>query len=194
MTHWTDSLTVPQWLHSSHKRHRVFGANRVGEILYQPFENEWQHMKGTMNPADISTRGVTVSQLLECDRLNGPAWLKKNPSSYREQAKLTEDEDFALMTNPPENIIVCSRFSNNKRLRNVVVYCLRFRSQQGGVVTALEKKKAQLLILQLTQCERFAELFNKFENNSGEGVKLGLQKIVISDSSIKSDDLNQMGE
>ena len=33
VTHWTDSTTVFQWLHSAHKRQQVFVANRVWEIL-----------------------------------------------------------------------------------------------------------------------------------------------------------------
>ena len=60
-------MTVLQWLHSAHKRHQVFVANRAGEILDQSTVNEWQHVKGPMNPADIGTRGATVSQLLEIE-------------------------------------------------------------------------------------------------------------------------------
>ena len=67
VTHWTDSITVLQWLHSAHKRPQVFVANRVGEIWDQSTVDEWRHVKGTMKPADIGTREVTVSQLLESE-------------------------------------------------------------------------------------------------------------------------------
>ena len=33
VTHWTDSVTVLQWLHSADKRQNVFVANRAAEIL-----------------------------------------------------------------------------------------------------------------------------------------------------------------
>ena len=33
VTHWTDSVTVLQWLHSADKRQNVFVANREAEIL-----------------------------------------------------------------------------------------------------------------------------------------------------------------
>ena len=85
VTHWTNFMTVLQWLHSAHKRQQVFVANSVVEILDQSTVDERRHVKGTMNPADIGTRGVTVSQLLQSEWLNGPAWLKQNPGSRPEQ-------------------------------------------------------------------------------------------------------------
>ena len=72
-------------------------------------------------------------------------------------------------------------------MTNVFVYCLRFRSKQRGVVAALERQKAQSLILQLIQRESFSELFNKLEDKSGEKLKHDLAKLspfVDSDSTI----------
>ena len=159
--HWTDSLTVLQWLHSGYKKQQMFVANRAGEILDQSSLDEWRHVKGTMNPADIGTRGVTKSQLLESEWLNGPAWLKQNPGSWPGQVKLVDYDDNALITSPTENVIDWSRFSKYERMINVVVYCLRFGSKQQGIVTALKRQKSELLILQMTQRESFAELFSK---------------------------------
>ena len=81
------------------------------------------------------------------------------------------------MSNPTENVIDWSRFGKYEKMIDVVVYCLRFRSKQRGIVTALEKQKSQLLILQMTQRESFAELFNKLEDNIGEKVKHDLAKL-----------------
>ena len=155
----------------------MFVAHRVGEILDQSTVDEWRHVKGKMNPADIGTRGVTVSQLLESEWLNGPAWPKQNPGGWPEQVKLVDDDDIVLMTNPTENVTDLSRFSKNKRMINVVVDCLRFRSKQRGIVKALERQKSELLILQMTQCERVAEMFSKLENNTGEEVRHDLAKL-----------------
>ena len=110
VTHWTDSMTVLQWLHSG-KKQQVFVANRVGELLDKSTVDEWRHVKGTMNPADTGTSGVTVSQLLESEWLNGPTWPKQNPGSWPEQVKLVDDDNIVLITNPPENVIEWSRFS-----------------------------------------------------------------------------------
>ena len=70
----------------------------------------------------------------------------------------------------------------------MVVYCLRLRSKQRGIVTTLERQMSELLIWQMTQRERFAELFSKFEDNTGEEVKHDLSKLspfVESDNSIR---------
>ena len=59
--HWTDSLTVLQWLLSAHKKQHVFVANRIGEILDRSTVDEWSHVMGTLNLADIVTRRMAVS-------------------------------------------------------------------------------------------------------------------------------------
>ena len=92
------------------------------------------------------------------------------------------------MTNPTENVIDWSRFSKYERRIKVVVFRLRFRSKQTGIVTALERQKSKLLIFQLTQRERFADLFSKPEDNTGEKVKHDLAKLspfVDSDNTIR---------
>ena len=38
--------------------------------------------RGTLNPADIGTRGMTVFQLLKSEWLTGPAWLHEPPDTW----------------------------------------------------------------------------------------------------------------
>ena len=162
--------------------------NRNGEILDQSTVDEWRHVKGTMNPTDIGTRGVTVSQLLEREWLNGPAWLKQNPGSWPEQVRIVDDSDIVLMTNPTENVRDWSKFSKYGRMFNVAVYCPRFRSNQRGIVTALERQKSEVLILQITiNLKALPSFFSKLENNTAEKVKLDMAKFspfVDSDNTI----------
>ena len=156
-------------------------------MLDQSTVDERRHVKGSMNPADIGARGVTVSQLLEIEMLKESAWLKQN-LGWPEQVKLVDDHDIVLMTNPTENVIHWSRFSKYKRMINVVVYCLRFRSKQRGMVTAVERQKSEMLILRMTQRKGFAEYFSKLEDSTGERVKHDLAKFspfVDSDNTIR---------
>ena len=58
VTHWTDSVSVLQWLHSAEKRQNVFVANSAAEILKPSRIDEWKHVKGELNP--LNTCGSTL--------------------------------------------------------------------------------------------------------------------------------------
>ena len=53
--HWTDSSTVLQWLQAAHKKQYAFVANRAAEIPENSSMDQWRHVKGVENPADIGT-------------------------------------------------------------------------------------------------------------------------------------------
>ena len=74
---WSDSTTVLQWIHSSHRKQQVFVANRVAEILDTTNVSQWNHVSGINNPADIGTRAINVDELKRSEWLTGPAWLKQ---------------------------------------------------------------------------------------------------------------------
>ena len=69
---WSDSMTVLHWLHSSHKKQTVFVANRIAEILENSTIDEWNFVNGLKNPADIGTRGMTISELNDSDWIKRP--------------------------------------------------------------------------------------------------------------------------
>ena len=86
IVHWTDSSTVLQWLQAAHKKQQVFVANRATEILETSSMDQWRHVKGVENPADIGTRGGTrgmsIEGLRESVWLKGPAWLQKDEDDW----------------------------------------------------------------------------------------------------------------
>ena len=95
-----------------------------------------------MKNAEIGTRGVTTSQLLESEWVNGPASIKHKASNWPEELKLVAVDDIVMMTNTTEGVTDWSRFSRYKRKINVFVYCLGYSSKQRGVVTELARQKA----------------------------------------------------
>ena len=74
--HWTNSSTVLQLLQAAHKKQQVFVANRAAEILQNSSMDQWRHVKGVENTADIGTREMSIEGLKESVWLNGPAWLQ----------------------------------------------------------------------------------------------------------------------
>ena len=59
-TFWTDSKIVLAYICSEHKRFKVFVANRVSEIRRFTSVDQWRHINGDNNPADVVSRGCGV--------------------------------------------------------------------------------------------------------------------------------------
>ena len=79
---WTDSTTVLQWLHGADKKQPVFVTNRVAEILDGSTIDQWRHVEGTLNSADIGTRGKSVLKLEKSEWFTGPAWLREKEDAW----------------------------------------------------------------------------------------------------------------
>ena len=69
----TDSTTVLQWIHTSHRRQQVFIANRVDEILDTTNISQRNHVSGINNPADTGTQAINVDDLKGSKPLTGLA-------------------------------------------------------------------------------------------------------------------------
>ena len=198
--HWTDSSTVLQWLQGAHKKQPVFVANRVAEILESSTADEWYHVKGIENPADIGTRGMTVELLKESQWLNGPAWLKQNPEKWpkpfntHQTSEENPDEEVALaakveteQTNEPklvkneqtsEGFIDFTKYSSFNRIRNVVAYCMRIfspRKQLNLQVDELEK--AEKFLYREAQKQSFPELSKSLLTGKPTAAKFNFPKL-----------------
>ncbi|XP_028410464.1 uncharacterized protein LOC114533078 [Dendronephthya gigantea] len=57
-TYWTDSRNVLYWVRNQSRAFKPFVANRVAEIQRHSNPEQWRHIPGGINPADIPTRGL----------------------------------------------------------------------------------------------------------------------------------------
>ena len=132
----SDSTTVLQWIHSSHRKQQMFVANRVAEILDTTDVSQWKYVNVINNPVDIGTRAINIEELKRSDWLTGPAWLRRPVSEWSEQVNLI----FHLTDNIPSSVfmihavenkavILWRRFSNFTMLVNTVVYVKRALSK-----------------------------------------------------------------
>ena len=164
---WTDSTTVLQWIHSSHRKQQVFVANRVAEILDTTNVSQWNHVSGINNPADIGTRAINVDELKRSEWLTGPAWLKQRENEWPEQLNLTFASDeqndemvFSAKVEEKKPMIQWERFSNYNRLVNTMAYIQRvFKKHKPATKTlsVQEREDAQASIFRLLQQEQFTE-------------------------------------
>ena len=60
----------------------MFVANRAAEIAEKSSMDQWRHVKGVENPADIGTRGMFIERFKESGWLNGPLWLKTDEEKW----------------------------------------------------------------------------------------------------------------
>ena len=165
---WSDSTTVLQWIHSSHRKQQVFVANRVAEILDTTDVSQGKHVSGINNPADIGTRAINIEELKRSEWLTGPAWLKRPESEWPEQVNLifASDEEnipssvFMIQAEEKKAVIQWERFSNFNRLVNTMAYVQRALNKHKPatlVVSIEEKEKAKATIFKLLQQEQFGE-------------------------------------
>ena len=107
VTFWTDSTDVLHWIRNK-KQRKVFVQNRVSSILQLTAPEQWYHVKGVENPADLGTRGISLQSMIECEQ-----WWK-GPSFLRGEAPLTVRED-------PVNLSSIAKLGDKAEVRPRVV-------------------------------------------------------------------------
>ena len=81
VVYWTDSMDVLCWIRQSRPQ-KTFVENRVREISRLSSVDQWKHIEGSLNPADLGTRGVSLMKLGASRKWwNGPSLLSE--TSYQ---------------------------------------------------------------------------------------------------------------
>ncbi|GFX47808.1 integrase catalytic domain-containing protein [Trichonephila clavipes] len=82
---WTDSKITYFWVRGQPERFKPFIKNRIQEIQKLTSPSNWHHCPGIQNQADIVSRGVKISRLLnDTSWLQGPEWLRLPPEFWPE--------------------------------------------------------------------------------------------------------------
>ncbi|UYV84801.1 hypothetical protein LAZ67_X003569 [Cordylochernes scorpioides] len=82
--YWTDSTTVLSWI-KTNRQWGTFVNNRVKEICNTSGPNKWFYVPGSLNPADLPSRGCSVLQLKRTRWWEGPEWLKQPQDHWPKQ-------------------------------------------------------------------------------------------------------------
>lgn len=111
---WTDSEIVIHWLKKCPSNLKTFVANRVSYVQRESINkgDEWHWIAGLENPADLASRGIPSSQLIQNGLCwNGPHWL----SNTREYWPKTEPTNIDNSENIlEEKRMVCTIIVNKK--------------------------------------------------------------------------------
>ena len=81
--YWTDSENVYYWVRNQSREFKPFVANRIGEIQRTTSPEQWRHVPGMENPADLPTRGLPVADLSENKFwMEGPSFQKDGENAW----------------------------------------------------------------------------------------------------------------
>ena len=165
--YWVDSKTALYWVFN-HGEWKQWVQFRVGEILKLSKKEEWGHVGGKENPADLGSRGVTASQLKNNELWwNGPPWLRKGKENWPTGLKLEDSDEvkrekkktnvlIAVAENPSgvSRVIDINRYSTLRRLVRVTALVMRFvenvKAKKEGRSVNVEK----LSVIEIASAER----------------------------------------
>ena len=140
---WTDSMDVWHWVTPKQKEWKQFVQNRVDEIVSRVPATQWRHCPGVQNPADIVSRGMSVTDMMNSVWVTGPEWLKRQDTLNREpepsgrsdaclaEKRKSESKQTTLVAAERShpgigNVINISEFNSLRRLLRVTVNVLKF--------------------------------------------------------------------
>ncbi|GFY04694.1 integrase catalytic domain-containing protein [Trichonephila clavipes] len=108
---WSDSVNALYWI----KRKENWGTfvnNRVQEIRRLTNPEDWKHIPGILNPADLPSRGCGVVELIASLWWEGPSWLNKP----REEWPLSEAcPDRATIDSKERELLLLQSIMNQKK-------------------------------------------------------------------------------
>jgi hypothetical protein len=80
-SYWTDSEDVLWWVRQQSRRYQTYVSNRIGIIQEGTDPDQWRHVEGYRNPADLASRGASLKELLDADLWwHGPDFLNDEGS------------------------------------------------------------------------------------------------------------------
>ena len=80
---FTDSQVTCHWLWSNTDHHTEYVRDRVAIIKTIIPPQNWRHVAGIENPADLASRGCTMAELINHKTwINGPVWLSQARNTW----------------------------------------------------------------------------------------------------------------
>lgn len=142
---WTDSSIAYYWIKKEPCTLKTYAANRVSSIHENTDVDCWRHIDGKDNPADLLTRGVIPSELIDNKLwLHGPEWILLPQSEWPKSRIMSEPSEEAMtevkvnllsvfrdplrigIENSNQNVPLLQYTSKLERAINILSYVSRF--------------------------------------------------------------------
>ena len=179
---WVDSEIALKYIKNDTRRFHVFVSNRIGEIRRLTETNQWYHIAGKENPADIISRGQTLDQMDKRKWFQGPDFLRKFKSEWNQgeiDTSLHQDdpEVKASPVSKGENLMSCTtnvdihpidtlieHYSSWTQLRKAVAWLLRAKNiirskcnTANAKLSVHELKFAEIVIIKHVQAQFYSK-------------------------------------
>jgi hypothetical protein len=162
---WTDSENVWYWVRNHSRQFKPFVANHIAEIQRMTSPEQWRHVPGIQNPADLATRGQSAMELAKSTFwLEGPSFLKdveiSEPSapSGREETKVEDVEKTVVQTYIVQERVNLgvdpNHFSTFHRLCRVTGWAQRFVTN-SRLPRELRKRDGTLCSTEILNVEKW---------------------------------------
>jgi len=174
---WTDSTVALHWIRAKGENYKQFVSNQSRKIFKTGIDN-WRHVSGEQNPADIASRGTTKP--LTNLWWDGPVWLQDksswpedittNPTSQSkgEARRIKDVLAIAIQDKNDPLHQVMSKYDLNKSIR-ITTWVQRFiqnsrGDQKRGQLTTDEIENATFMWIKESQKQ--AKRDEKFDKHS----------------------------
>ncbi|GBO44059.1 hypothetical protein AVEN_257492-1 [Araneus ventricosus] len=188
--YWYDSMNALYWI-KRNENWATFVYNRVLEIRKLTNPEDWRHIIGTLNPADLPSRGSNAEELVKYLWWEGPNWLRRPIEDWPVSETIP---DFDVVNSEKRKTIVSvtnttteqleyfSKVSSFRKMTRITAWIFRFyknaktqkKERKGGTLDLEEVEAAEKFILKQVQSQCF----------SGNE-KLNLQTFLDSDGLLK---------
>ena len=97
--YWSDSTITLAWIKDTPMKRKIFVANKITEIQNLSDPSSWRHVESKLNPADLASRGVSATDLI-----NNSLWWQGPPFILNDIEKDTFQTDESVVLPVEENV------------------------------------------------------------------------------------------
>ncbi|GBM82309.1 hypothetical protein AVEN_193555-1 [Araneus ventricosus] len=170
--YWSDSMNALYWI-KRNENWATFVYNRVLEIRKLTNPEDWRHISGTLNPADLPSRGSNAEELVKSLWWEGPNWLRMPIEDWPVSETIP---DFDVVNSEKRKSIVSvtnttteqleyfSKVSSFRKMTRITAWIFRFyknaktqkKERKGGTLDLEEVEAAENFILKQVQSQCFS--------------------------------------
>lgn len=190
---WSDSGNALSWIKRK-ENWQVFVFNRVKTITQFTNADNWRHIPGNLNPADLPSRGCSNRQLLESRWWEGPEWLKKD-KEWWPKSRVCGDEEIIMAEKrrivishlvqeiPEKNSIRYFKyFSKFRKVIRMIAWMRRWKNYKRdkkplGELTLHEETEAEECLWRMVQEESFANSEKMLKQKNAKKDKAGIWRV-----------------